>query len=122
MNRRERQVLSLFGVLRLQRCYYHCRKGGHGYVPWDQELGLGAAALTPAAAEVTSLAGVQNSFAQASEITLRKMCGLWIGESTVERVTESAGERLKKLLAEKVTFGEERQWDWQRDAEGHSCA
>lgn len=122
VNRRERQVLSLFGALRLQRCYYHCRQGGHGYVPWDQELGLGAAALTPAAAEVTSLAGVQSSFAQASEITLRKMCGLWIGESTVERVTESAGERLKKLLAEKVTFGEERQWDWQRDAEGHSCA
>jgi hypothetical protein len=85
-------------------------------------LGLGVATLTPAASEVASIAGVQNSFAQSSEVTLRKLCGLRLSESTVERVTEAAGERVAKLLADKKTFGEKKAWPWQRDARGKTCA
>jgi len=85
-------------------------------------LGLGTTKLTPAASEVVSIAGVQNSFAESSEVSLRKMCGLKFSESTVERVTEKAGERLKELLAAQVTFGEDEVWDWQRDARGQTCA
>ena len=80
------------------------------------------ATLTPAASEVTSMAGVQNSFGQSSEVTLKKLCGLRLSESTVERVTEGAGERLAKLLEEKVTLGEKKSWAWQRDARGKTCA
>jgi hypothetical protein len=78
--------------------------------------------LTPAASEVTSIAGVQSSFAQSSEVTLKKLCGLRLSESTVERVTEAAGERVAKLLDEKKKFGEKRSWHWQRDARGKTCA
>jgi len=85
-------------------------------------LGLSTATLTPAAAEVTSMAGVLTSFAQSSEVTLQKLCGLKLSESTVERVTEAAGERVGKLLAEQKTFGEKHSWDWQRDARGRTCA
>jgi hypothetical protein len=119
---REKWIDSLVGGLRLARHYYHCRHCRTGHVPWDRQLGLGTAALTPAASEVVSIAGVQNSFAQSSEVTLRKLCGLRLGESTVERVTEAAGERLAKLLKEKVTFGEKKSWRWQRDARGKTCA
>jgi hypothetical protein len=83
---------------------------------------LGVATLTPAASEVASIAGVQTSFAQSAEVTLQKLCGLRLSESTVERVTEGAGERLAKLLAAKVTFGERKPWAWQRDARGKTCA
>lgn len=92
------------------------------HVPWDEALGLGAAALTPAVSEVASIAGVQASFAQSAEVTLQKLCGLRLSESTVERVAEGAGQRLKKLLADKITFGENQPWAWQRDAHGRSCA
>jgi hypothetical protein len=85
-------------------------------------LGLGVSTLTPAASEVTSIAGVQTSFAQSAEVTLQKLCGLRLSESTVERVTEAAGERLARLLEEKVTFGEKKSWCWQRDARGKTCA
>lgn len=110
------------GTIRLTRCYYHCRACRQGHVPWDEQLGLGTRALTPAASEVVSIAGVQNSFAQSSEVTLRKLCGLRLSESTVERVTEAAGERVAKLLRDKKTFGEKRAWSWQRDARGRTCA
>jgi hypothetical protein len=83
---------------------------------------LGVATLTPAASEVASIAGVQTSFAQAAEVTLQKLCGLRLSESTVERVTESAGGRLARLLGERITFGVLGPWRWQRDARGRTCA
>jgi hypothetical protein len=83
---------------------------------------LGVATLTSAASEVASIAGVQTSFAQSAEVTLQKLCGLRLSESTVERVTEGAGERLARLLEEKVTFGKKKPWAWQRDARGKTCA
>lgn len=122
VERRGKWCESLLGSLRVKRCYYHCRGCGRGHVPWDRQLGLGVATLTPAASQVASIAGVQTSFAQSAEVTLQKLCGLRLGESTVERVTEAAGERLAKLLEEKVTFGERKPWAWQRDARGRSCA
>jgi len=122
VERREKWCHSLLGIIRLKRCYYHCRSCRHGHVPWDHSLRLGTATLTPAASEVASLAGVQSSFAQSAEVTLKKLCGLQLSESTVERVTEAAGERLGKLLADKQTFGEKKPWAWQRDARGKRCA
>jgi len=108
--------------VRLKRCYYHCRSCGRGHVPWDRSLGLGVTALTPAASEAASIAGVQASFAQSAEVTLQKLCGLRLSESTVERVAEDAGARLRTLLEDKTTFGPETPWAWQRDARGRTCA
>ncbi len=122
MERRGKWCESLLGSLRVTRCYYHCRGCGRGHVPWDDALGLGVAALTPAASQVASIAGVQTSFAQSAEVTLQKLCGLRLSESTVERVTEAAGRRLATLLHDKVTFAEAKPWSWQRDARGRCCA
>jgi hypothetical protein len=44
--------------------------------------------------EVTCIAGVQSSFAEASVKVLPKLAGLQLAESTVERTTEAAGLRL----------------------------
>lgn len=122
VERRAKWCQSLLGPLRLQRCYYHCRACRRGHVPWDQELGLGATSLTPAASEVASIAGVQTSFAKAAEVTLQKLCGLRLSESTVERVTEATGVRLSTLLQNKTTFAAEQSWQWQRDARGRTTA
>jgi len=85
-------------------------------------MGLGVATLTPAASEVASIAGVQTSFAQSAEVTLQKLCGLRLSESTVQRVTEAAGERLSQLQTQKVKLGPDRLWSWQRDARDKTCA
>lgn len=119
---RHRWVDTLLGQLEIQRHYYHCRQCRHGVMPRDRHLGLDKRMLSPAAREVVSITGVQNSFEQSSEITLKKLCGLSVSESTVERVTEDAGARLKQLLAEQVTFGTDQAWEWQRDARGKTCA
>lgn len=78
--------------------------------------------LTPAAQEVTCIVAVKASFAESSERTLHKVCGLRLSESTVERVTEATGQRVGKALREKQTFGAQQSWDWHADARGKTCA
>ena len=68
------------------------------------------------------MAGVQESFGKAADRTLRKLAGLRLSESTVERTTEEAGARLGERLAEGAVFGLKAAWEWNRDAAGRTCA
>ena len=123
VNRRAKTFTSLLGEIVLQRCYYHCAHCHQGDVPWDATLGLSAGArLTPAAAEVVCLEGLQASFAQASERMLYKQTGLQLSESTVERITEATGARVAGHLRARRTLGAAQSWDWHCDAQGRTCA
>lgn len=122
MGHRPRTVVSLLGVVRITRAYYHCPHCHGGFAPGDAAMRLPEAALTPAAYEVACLAGTLSAFAEAAEVTLPKMAGLRLAESTVERAAEAAGAELGRRLAAGETFGEARDWDWHRDAEGKTCA
>jgi hypothetical protein len=119
---RPQTVASLIGAVGLQRAYYHCRHRGHGVVPWDDVLGLDRTASTPGLCEVICIAGAVDSFAEASEVVLREMAGVRISESTARRTSEVVGRDVGRRLAAGETFGEARDWDWHRDAEGKTCA
>ncbi len=98
---RSRTPLSLLGEVRCCRAWYYCRSCGKGLYPWDEAVGLTAKRLTPAAEQVTSMAGtVCNSFAEASERVLGTLSGLHLCESTVQRTAEDAGARIGQWLAQ----------------------
>jgi hypothetical protein len=119
---REKRITSLVGDMRLSRPYYHCEHCHTGTWPWDEVLRLSPERLTPGAQEVVSLHGILNSFGKAAERVLEKSAGLRLSESTVERTTEAAGERLGASLEQGEVFGPKVAWDWNRDAEGKTCA
>lgn len=106
----------------LSRPYYHCSACGTGQLPWDETLGLSRRKLTPGAEQIVALSAVKESFGLVAERGLKKLTGIELSESTVERVAEEAGERVGKRLSNDQVFGESQAWDWQRDAEGHRCA
>lgn len=106
----------------LRRPYYRCPHCRASQWPWDQKIGLSRRALTPGAEQIVSLSAVKESFGLVAERSLKKLTGIQLSESTVERVAEEAGERVGKLLAEDRLLGESQEWEWQRDAEGHRCA
>jgi hypothetical protein len=110
------------GAFPLERAYYHCRSCGTGTVPWDQALGLSRQALTPGARELVCLAGAVDSFAEAADVVLKKMAGLRVSESTVERTSEAVGHDIGRQLAAGGTFGTKTPWAWHKDAEGKTCA
>jgi hypothetical protein len=121
MNDRPKTLMSLLGELCVRSPYYHCRGCGTGLKPWEDKLRIGKRRVTAAAGEVISLAGLLTSFGRAQGQTLKKLTGIRVSESTVQRVTEDAGEALAQLQAAKHTFGPAEAWNWQRDARGKTC-
>jgi hypothetical protein len=119
---RPKSPLSLLGTICIARGYYHCDHCHRGHFPWDEILRLSPQGLTPGAQEVVALGGTQEAFGKAAERTLRKMAGIRLSESTVQRTTEAAGERLARQLHEGQVFGPKTVWKWHRDASGKTCA
>jgi hypothetical protein len=87
------------------RAYYLCPACHAGHAPVDAALGLSARKLTPGAEELATLAGTVGSFAEAAEKLLPRMAGLRLCESTVQRTTEAAGQRLGTLGTGGHTLG-----------------
>ena len=56
-----------------------------------------------------------DAFNKGSDL-LAKMTGVRLSESTVQRTTEAAGERIAAKLEAGKTFGAKKPWDWYRDA------
>jgi hypothetical protein len=122
-DRRDKTFVCLMGEIVLQgRAYYLCPACHAGHVPVDAALGFSARRLTPGAEEVATLAGTVGSFAEAAEKFLPKMSGLRLSESTVERTTEDAGERLGELWADGHTLGPVADWRWNHDLAGRTVA
>lgn len=113
---------SLVGAIRYRRAYYLCRACGQGLFPFDRDAGLTTRDLTPALERVASLAGsVADSFEKGSEL-LEEMAGVRVSESTVERTTEEAGQRLAELVEASTPLGPRADWPWHKDYEGKRCA
>ena len=105
-----------------RRAYYHCPACRKGHCPVDASFGLGSSDLTAGAEELAVLFGTTASFAEAAEKLLPKASGLRLAESTIERATEAAGQRLGEALAAGKTFGVAADWVWPVDAAGRSVA
>jgi hypothetical protein len=112
----------LLGPVCFRRHYYHCAACGKGVCPLDALLGLHAHDRSPTAEELACLAGVQTSFAEAADKVLRRMTGLRLSESTIQRATEDAGHRVAAAQEAGQTFGAAQRWNWHRDAEGKTVA
>lgn len=111
------------GPIAVEAAYYHCRHCQRGGKPWERTLRLKPnVSLTPGSEEIVALAGVLGSFADGAERVLHKLSGLRLSESTVERTTEAAGQRVREQLDEGKPLGPRRDWTWQRDAAGQRCA
>jgi hypothetical protein len=79
--------------------------------------------LTPAAEELTTMAGTTGeSFQEAAEKLLPKMAAIRLSESTVQRTSETTGQRLRELLQQHKVLGGPTPWNWHKDSRGQACA
>jgi len=105
---RPRNIHSLFGWIKIERAYYHCRDCGASLAPYDKSSGLGSEQLSPGLAKACCLLAVDDSFAQTSQ-KLEELLGQKVSERTVERVVHRVGSvALGQQTQELESFFEER--------------
>ena len=95
----QRKLVTVHGVLTVQRAYYYCGRCHQSYVPYDEVLGLDDE-ISPGLRPLVCLAGTLVPFADAAEDVLRRYANVRLSASTVLRCTEAAGERLRAQLKE----------------------
>jgi hypothetical protein len=87
---RAKNINTLFGWIKVERAYYHCRHCGVGLAPYDIDSGLGPGQLSPSLAKACCLLAVDDSFEQTS----RKIEGLFgqkVSSNTIDRLTHQVG-------------------------------
>lgn len=105
------------------RAYYYCGRCGRGLAPWDRAVGLTSRSFTPGAERLVCLAGaLSDGFEEAAAKVLPEMASLKVAETTVQRTTEAAGQRVADHLRAGGAFAFPRPWDWHQDALGRPCA
>jgi hypothetical protein len=94
-----RPLVTVHGVVRLERAYYYCGRCQQSYIPYDDVLGL-RDDLSPGLVPLVCLAGTLAPFADAAADVLQRFCGVRLSAATVRRRSEGEGERLRAQLKE----------------------
>jgi hypothetical protein len=89
----EKEMLDLHGgTLHLERAYYYCESCRQGFLPLDEQLGLGQEQMTPALSDLVQLMGVVAPFEESSRL-IKQAVGVEVSRERVRRATERAGQR-----------------------------
>jgi hypothetical protein len=89
-----RPIVTVHGVVSVERAYYYCGRCKQSFLPYDEALGL-VDEISPGLMPLVCLAGTLLPFADAAEDVLQRFAGVRVSASTVLRCTEGTGERLR---------------------------
>jgi hypothetical protein len=93
-----RQYISTLGELEIARVYYYDGACQRGWVPLDEQLGLGASELSPLVQEMASYLGGYMPFGRAQEY-LSRYHDIQLSHDTVNAATVMTGQALEAQQA-----------------------
>jgi hypothetical protein len=100
---RERTVLGLVGEYRFARPTFTCGGCQAGYAPLDEAVGLGAARLSPALAQVLCQAAAALPFAEAGA-QVQGSLGVAVDGETIRRLAEGMGAVIEHDQADRTVW------------------
>jgi hypothetical protein len=96
-----RNYITTLAEIEIERAYYHHAECHCGWVPLDEELGMGASELSPRVQEMTSYLGAFMPFEKA-QFFLDRYCDVDISHDTVNNSTVQIGQMLREQQREAV--------------------
>jgi len=114
------RLQTLFGTVEAPRARYRCKECATTTYPIDAYWRRFSAKLSPAAAEVATLAGTLGSFGQAQQ-ALSKIAGLSVCESLIEELCQECGLELSQRIEDGEVFEPVEDWKWSQDRQGKRC-
>lgn len=99
---RAKYLVTLVGVVRVSRPYYHCRHCGRGQLPWDVAQGLGERCYTPRVKAVVAEVAARLTYGETVEL-LGRLTPLRLEESAAEWLVAEVGGRVRQREAEQMS-------------------
>jgi hypothetical protein len=90
---RSKSFLSVVGMVKVCRPYYHCAHCSKGQHPVDGELGIAGLESSPGVRRMESIVGSEMPFVPACE-PMKVLAGLEVPAKAIERAAESIGEAI----------------------------
>lgn len=90
---RPKRLLTVLGLVSMQRAYYVCSHCGRGQAPRDRDLDVAATAYSPGLRRMLAVVGSDSSFEQGRE-QLQLLAGIEVTAKAVERQAETIGADL----------------------------
>jgi len=93
---REKIVQTVLGLVPVVRAYYHCDTCHEGFFPRDRELDVVDTTFSPGVRRMAARLGGKEPFAEGRS-DLAELAGIEITAKEVERMSEAAGEDIRRL-------------------------
>lgn len=99
VSRRDKNLDTVLGRVRVPRAYYHCPLCHQGVVPRDRELGVEGRSLSPGLRRMLARAAAVEPFDGAAGL-LADLAGVCLSTKRVERCAEADGQAAAIVLAQ----------------------
>jgi len=108
VSRRRRTLMTLSGLVQVERRYYHCAQCRTGHTPWDVAQGISSRQHTPAVKLLVCELAAELPYGGTVRI-LERTTGLVVEESTAEWIAAEVGVRARardELARQRAMAGE----------------
>jgi hypothetical protein len=99
-DQRTKQVLTVLGIITIQRPYYVCSACGKSQIPRDQELDILGTKFSPGLRRMMAVVGSETSFEKGSE-QLEVLAGIEVLPKAIQTHAEAIGTDLAARLRER---------------------
>ena len=100
-DQRTKQVLTVLGIITIQRPYYVCSACGKSQIPRDQELDILGTKFSPGLRRMMAVVGSETSFEKGSE-QLEVLAGIEVLPKAIQTHAEAIGTDLAARLREEA--------------------
>jgi hypothetical protein len=100
---RSRNIMSLYGTVRVKRAYHRCGQCGTGLFVWDQAQGLNGLVWTPLVKSLVAEVAGRLAYGESVRL-LARLTGLAIEESSSERIVQEVGGRLRAQESDQMAL------------------
>ena len=102
---REKELMTVVGMVHLKRAYYYDAECGHGWCPRDKELGIEGSSFSPGVQRMMGRVGSSRPYAQAEE-DMSELAGLSVNAKSIERICVELGKEAEGVIGKLPWNGE----------------
>jgi hypothetical protein len=93
---REKKVMTVLGLVKIDRAYYHCRQCQEGQLPKDEELDIEKTSFSPGVRRMMARVGAKESFDE-GRMDLEELAEVRVTAKEVGRVAEGIGSQVEEV-------------------------